>query len=104
MAAGHSPIEIMDWTWSQIAIAASAVNTYHLDLVSRIVTGKSPVFAQAEKDSRSRRETEAIKQRLQAQANQDRDRDAEAVQAEAEMLQKAAEFAKLGFAINIRKG
>lgn len=40
-AAGHSPQTIGDLTWPQVMLMVEGIQMYHLDLASRLVSGKS---------------------------------------------------------------
>lgn len=74
IAAGHSPNEIGSWTWSQVQEACVCVQAYHMDLLSRVVTGKSPSWEDAQKAARAQRRharSEPQQAAQQAQGGQD---------------------------------
>lgn len=56
VAAGHSPREIMSWTWPEITRASQGVRLYHTDLAASLLKGKSPVMEEARKEGRRQRE------------------------------------------------
>jgi hypothetical protein len=44
------PNELADWTWDQVALVSESIQLYHIDLATRIATGKSAIV---EKPDRS---------------------------------------------------
>ena len=84
----------MDWTWSQIELAATAVQAYHHELAHRLVTGKSPVVEEAVQVAERAR-------RLAAEAPATLDRATRAAMAQAaEDRMMAAQVAGMGFSVS----
>lgn len=97
VAAGHAPRDIMDWTWPQIEIAATAVQAYHHDLAARLISGKSPTMEAAVQEAA--RQASVARDAAALPAGLDRAARAAMAQA-AEDRQMAAAVAGMGFAVN----
>lgn len=46
-ASGVTPQQLGDFTWPQVSLVSEAIQLYHIDLATRLITGKSGV-AEAE--------------------------------------------------------